>query len=55
VERTREQNGLVRCLDCGTQYVLVSEAGEVAPCPGCGGIGWVSVDAVRKVDSDDDS
>jgi hypothetical protein len=55
VARTTEKNGLVRCLDCGTHYRLVTDAGEARPCPGCGGIGWVLVDAARKASHDDDS
>ena len=50
-----EKAGLVRCLDCGTEYQLVTDEGEVAPCPGCGGIGWISLEAVRKAADDDDS
>jgi hypothetical protein len=38
---------LVRCLDCGTEYWLESDAGEAGPCPHCGGVGWVAVDAYR--------
>jgi hypothetical protein len=54
VTRTTEKNGIVRCLDCGTRYRLLTEGGEVTPCPGCGGIGWISVDAVRNAGSGDD-
>jgi hypothetical protein len=35
---------LVRCLDCGTEYFLTSDGGEAAPCPHCGGVGWVAAD-----------
>jgi hypothetical protein len=36
---------LVRCLDCDTEYYLTSDGGEAGPCPHCGGVGWVAVDA----------
>jgi uncharacterized paraquat-inducible protein A len=38
---------LVRCLDCGTTYDLPLEQDEAAPCPDCGGVGWVALDAGR--------
>ncbi|HET7759430.1 MAG TPA: hypothetical protein VFK62_05865 [Gaiellaceae bacterium] len=37
--------GLVRCLDCGTEYHLASERGEADPCPRCGGVGWIALEA----------
>jgi rRNA maturation endonuclease Nob1 len=36
---------LVRCLECGTEYDLEVDRGEAEPCPHCGGVGWIAVDA----------
>jgi hypothetical protein len=33
----------------------VTEGDEVGPCPDCGGIGWVSLDAVRITAPDEDN
>lgn len=46
VARTRTDSaGLVRCLDCGTEYWLELKNGEADPCPYCAGIGWIALDA----------
>lgn len=56
VERSTENDVLVRCLDCGTEYRLAGEDDEAAACPHCGGIGWISLEAVRGAPaSGDDS
>jgi predicted RNA-binding Zn-ribbon protein involved in translation (DUF1610 family) len=47
--RVHDESDLVRCLDCGTIYDLPREHGEAEPCPGCGGTGWIAVDAGRPV------
>jgi uncharacterized paraquat-inducible protein A len=46
---------LVRCLDCGTTYDLPLELDEAAPCPDCGGVGWIALDAGRSRRVEDSS
>ena len=42
-KRITERSELVRCLDCGTKYVLPRDnRAEAMPCPACGGVGWVA-------------
>jgi hypothetical protein len=47
-----ERSELVRCLDCGTEYLLPRDVrGEAKPCPVCGAVGWVAArtnDGPRK-------
>lgn len=43
-----EERELVRCLDCGAVYQLPLEQEEALPCPACGGVGWIAVDAPRR-------
>jgi rRNA maturation endonuclease Nob1 len=43
---------LVRCLDCGTVYDLPLGQDEAEPCPDCGGVGWVALDAGRCRESE---
>jgi rRNA maturation endonuclease Nob1 len=54
VEQSTVTNGRVRCLDCGTEYDLVSVQGEAVRCPACGGVGWVSLRALRETAAQDD-
>jgi Zn finger protein HypA/HybF involved in hydrogenase expression len=44
----RTSSELVRCLECGTEYRLESNDGEAGPCPHCGGVGWIALDARDK-------
>jgi rRNA maturation endonuclease Nob1 len=46
---------LVRCLDCGTVYELPLEQDEAEPCPDCGGVGWVALNAGRYRETDNNS
>jgi rRNA maturation endonuclease Nob1 len=46
---------LVRCLDCGTVYDLPLGQDEAEPCPDCGGVGWVALDAGRCRETDGSS
>jgi predicted RNA-binding Zn-ribbon protein involved in translation (DUF1610 family) len=43
-EATSEQQELVRCLDCGTEYRLPRDTAQADPCPVCGSVGWIAVD-----------
>jgi hypothetical protein len=42
---TADDEGLVRCLDCGAVYELTIAGEEAEPCPNCGGVGWVALAA----------
>ena len=44
----RTATTVVRCLDCGTEYRLESHGGEAGPCPHCGGVGWVALEACGR-------
>ena len=54
MERPTQNDVLVRCLDCGTEYRLAGEDDEAAACPRCGGIGWISLEAVRGAPANGD-
>jgi hypothetical protein len=43
-----DERALVRCLDCGTVYELPLDQEEAQPCPECGDVGWVALEATRK-------
>jgi rRNA maturation endonuclease Nob1 len=43
---TRAEHDLVRCLECGTEYALPPHGEESDPCPECGSVGWIVVEAV---------
>jgi rRNA maturation endonuclease Nob1 len=49
------ERALVRCLDCDTVYELPFEQEEAEPCPDCGGVGWVALDAGRGGEYEIDS
>jgi Zn finger protein HypA/HybF involved in hydrogenase expression len=49
------ERALVRCLDCDTVYELPLEQEEAEPCPECGGVGWVALDAGRGREHEIDS
>jgi Zn finger protein HypA/HybF involved in hydrogenase expression len=53
--RSLAERALVRCLDCDTVYELPLEQEEAEPCPQCGGVGWVALDAGRDRDDEIDS
>jgi rRNA maturation endonuclease Nob1 len=46
---------LVRCLDCRAVYDLPLAQEEAEPCPDCGGVGWVALDAGRYRETENSS
>ncbi|HSC49988.1 MAG TPA: hypothetical protein VLD16_06965 [Gaiellaceae bacterium] len=48
MRRTTISAAVVRCLDCGAEYRLESRDGKAGPCPRCGGVGWVALDACGR-------
>jgi rRNA maturation endonuclease Nob1 len=50
----REEQGLVRCLDCGTVYPLPIGQQEANACPDCGSVGWLALAAVRRAQDETD-
>jgi rRNA maturation endonuclease Nob1 len=48
--RDRDDRQLVRCLDCGTVYPLPLGLQEADACPQCGGVGWIALAALKRVD-----
>jgi rRNA maturation endonuclease Nob1 len=54
VERTnrRDDRQVVRCLECGTVYPLPLRQEVADACPQCGGVGWVALAALKKVDGE---
>jgi hypothetical protein len=57
VERPRDHDDrqLVRCLDCGTVYSLPFGLQEADACPQCGGVGWIALAALKRVDEETSS
>ena len=53
--KPRDDSQLVRCLDCGTVYRLSLDRQEADPCPQCGGVGWIALSALRRVDEETNS
>ena len=51
----RDNSQLVRCLDCDTVYRLSLDLQEADPCPQCGGVGWIALAALRRVDEETSS
>jgi rRNA maturation endonuclease Nob1 len=51
----RDDRELVRCLDCGTVYPLPLGLREGAACPPCGGVGWIALAALKRVDEEKSS
>jgi len=47
--KRRDDRELVRCLDCGTVYPLPLGQEEADACPECGGVGWVTLTALKHV------
>jgi uncharacterized Zn finger protein len=55
VERSDDDEPLVRCLDCGTVYALPVAQEEATPCPNCGGVVWVALGGGAPDEPDGDS
>jgi rRNA maturation endonuclease Nob1 len=53
--RDRDDRQLVRCLDCGTVYPLPLGVQEADGCPHCGGVGWIALAALKRVDEETSS
>ncbi|HVD11606.1 MAG TPA: hypothetical protein VNB46_00100 [Gaiellaceae bacterium] len=53
--RSTAERPLVRCLDCDAVYELPFEQDEAEPCPDCGGVGWVALEAGRDRETEIDS
>jgi rRNA maturation endonuclease Nob1 len=53
--KDRDDGQLVRCLDCGTVYPLPPGLPEADACPQCGGVGWVALAALKRVDEETSS
>jgi rRNA maturation endonuclease Nob1 len=53
--RSTAERPLVRCLDCEAVYELPFEQDEAEPCPDCGGVGWVALEAGRDRQTEIDS
>jgi len=51
----RDDRQLVRCLDCGTVYPFPHQLREADACPQCGGVGWIALAAVRRVEDETSS
>jgi rRNA maturation endonuclease Nob1 len=53
--KRRDDRQLVRCLDCGTVYPLPLRLQEADACPQCGGVGWIALAALKRVDDETSS
>lgn len=53
--RAKDECELVRCLECGFVYELLLAPQEAAPCPYCGGVSWIALDAARYRNPESDS
>jgi rRNA maturation endonuclease Nob1 len=53
--KRRDVRQLVRCLDCGTVYPLPLRLQEADACPQCGGVGWIALAALKRVDEETSS
>jgi len=51
----RDDRQLVRCLDCGTVYPFPHQLREADACPQCGGVGWIALAALRRIDDETNS
>jgi hypothetical protein len=51
----RDDSQLVRCLDCGSVYPLPIGLREANPCPQCGGVGWIALASLKRVDEETSS
>jgi rRNA maturation endonuclease Nob1 len=47
-----DERQLVRCLECGTVYPLPLRQEKAGPCPQCGGVVWVALAALKKIDDE---
>jgi predicted nucleic acid-binding Zn-ribbon protein len=47
------RSDLVRCLDCGTIYSRPPTDDRAGPCPNCGYVGWIALDAPAASDETD--
>ncbi len=43
--RQETETDLVRCLECGTVYRKPRSDQESGPCPTCGYVGWIALEA----------
>jgi rRNA maturation endonuclease Nob1 len=53
VERpNHDDRQLVRCLECGAAYPLPPGQKAAGPCPRCGGVAWVALAALKKIEDE---
>ena len=43
-----DEDGLVRCLDCGTIYSQPAGERDIRVCPNCGYVGWIAVSMAQS-------
>jgi predicted nucleic acid-binding Zn-ribbon protein len=43
-----DEDGLVRCLDCGTIYSQPAGERDIRVCPTCGYVGWIAVSMAQS-------
>jgi hypothetical protein len=54
-QHATDESDLVRCLDCSFVYELPLSQEEAGPCPYCGGVSWIALDAGHNRDPESDS